>query len=74
MKAEVTRVGALSMQVCVPADWSDGQVKDFAEGENPCGTSTGWSIRREGSELLAGDKERTPCRDRCDFVHVTLDA
>ncbi len=32
--AEVTRCGALDMQVCVPAEWTDEQVKAFADREN----------------------------------------
>ena len=38
MNAEVTRSGAFDMQVCVPADWPDRQVKRFADCSNPCGT------------------------------------
>ena len=73
-KPEVTRAGALDMQVCVPADWSDAQVKDFADTNNTCGTEHGWAIRKEGSKHLAGDPERAQCSDRKGFVHVTLDA
>ena len=69
----VTRRGAFDMQVCVPADWTDAQVLDFAESQNPCGTSTGWAIRREGDPSLAGDPERMPCA-KSDNVHVMLDA
>lgn len=74
MTAEVTKQGALDMQVCVPADWKDEQVVEFAESQYPCGTTAGWQIRREGSELLAGAKERTPCEKRKEHVHVMLDA
>ena len=68
MAAEVTRIGGLDMQVCVPEDWSDEQVIEFAERENP------WFIRREESEFLAGAPERTPCEQRDGHVHITLDA
>lgn len=71
---EVTVKKLLAMQVCVPSDWSDEQVRAFAEGKNPCGTKCGWQIRREGSESLAGAPERQPCADRTGFVHVMLDA
>lgn len=71
---EVTRIGALDMQVCVPEDWTDEQVVTFANAENCCGTELGWQIRREGSPLLAGAPERRPCADREAFVHVMLDA
>lgn len=71
---EVTRRGLLDMQVCVPKDWTDDQIRAFAEAENPAGTSGGWSIRKEGDKLLAGSPERMPCDDRESFVHVMLDA
>jgi len=70
----VTRRGSLDMQVCVPADWSDDQVVEFASIANPCGTVDGWGIRREGSKYLAGAPERRICEDRKGFVHITLDA
>ena len=72
--AEVTRAGFLDMQVCVPSDWSDNKVVAFAESNNPCGTTGGWQIRREGDEALAGCAERVPCEDRDGFVHIMLDA
>jgi len=62
------------MQVCVPADWSDGQVKLFADSENPCGAEHGWQIRRAGNPALAGAPERNLCASRKEFVHVMLDA
>jgi hypothetical protein len=74
-QAEVTRAGVLDMQVCVPQDWTDEQVKDFADTSNPCGTTAGWQIRTD-PKLLAGCKVRQPCESdlRDGFVHVTLDA
>ena len=74
VSAEVTRCSALSMQVCVPADWDDEQVKLFAERENPCGTSNGWFIRKEGNKDLSGYPERNPCVERDGHVHIMLDA
>lgn len=71
---EVSRRGFLDMQVCVPEWFSDEEVRDFAESNNPCGTTGGWQIRREGSELLRGDPERRKCSERDGFVHITLDA
>lgn len=62
------------MQVCVPSDWKDEDVEAFANRENPCGTTNGWQIRREGSRLLAGCKERVCCEDRDKHVHIMLDA
>ncbi len=76
MSAEITKVGCFDLQVCVPADWTDEQVKDFAESEYPCGTENGWFIRRKGDEALAGDPERISCQDedRKGYVHIMLDA
>jgi len=74
MTAEVTRRGVLDMQVCIPAEWTDEQVVDFSERENPCGTTNGWHIRRQGNPHLAGDPERASCRDRANYVHIMLDA
>jgi hypothetical protein len=74
MKPEVTKTGALDMQVCVPADWTDEQIKDFADRENLCGTTHGWAIRREGDPFLMGCPERVHCASRPGFVHVMLDA
>lgn len=74
MAAEVTRRGALDMQVCVPGDWTDEQVKTFADKENPCGTENGWFIRKQGDKALGGDLERSPCSAGGGLVHIMLDA
>lgn len=74
MAAEITRRGALDMQVCVPAEWTDEQVLAFANDGNPCGTTNGWFIRKEGDEALAGCPERNPCESRANHVHIMLDA
>jgi len=72
--ATVTRRGVLDMQVCVSAEWTDEQVKAFADRENLCGTSHGWQIRREGDKALAGAKERVQCKTLSSNVHIMLDA
>lgn len=72
-RPEVTRFGVLDMQVCVPADWTDKQVLEFANRRHPTGIRTGWVIRKEGNEWLQGAKERQPCEDRKGFVHIMLD-
>ena len=74
MTAEVTMAGAISMQVCVPEDWTDEQVKSFADRANLCGTDNGWIIRREGVTALAGAPERVKCEGRGGHVHIMLDA
>ena len=70
---EVTRTGVLDMQVCVPADYTDEQIEQFANTANPAGITPGWKIRREGSKYLAGAPERQPCSDRAGCIHVMLD-
>jgi len=72
--ATVSYYGVLDMQVCVPADWTDEQVVEFANASNPCGTEAGWHIRREGSDLILGDPERGPCNEVAGKVHIMLDA
>ncbi len=74
MEPEVTKRGVLDMQVCVPSEWDDGQIVAFAERENQCGTTVGWTIRKQGDELLAGMPVRNPCANRAGFVHVMLGA
>ena len=74
MKAEVTKFGVLDMQVCVPKEWSDEEVLDFANTQNPCGTTNGWFIRKEGDKALGGDPERNQCAKYKGNVHIMLDA
>lgn len=73
----VTRIGLLDMQVCVPGEWTDEQIVEFANRENLAGTTNGWQIRRQGDPALGGTNERVPCaapaRDGAGFVHVVLD-
>lgn len=69
----VTHHGLFDMQVCVPADWTDEQVKEFADTANPCGTTAGWHIRKEGDPALNGDAERVACASRTDCVHIMLE-
>ena len=74
MTADIIRRGGLDMQVCVPVDWTDKQVLEFAGCQNPCGTENGWLIRRQGHPGLAGDDERVPCAGQAGHVHIMLDA
>lgn len=73
-KAIVVGKGVFDMQVCVPKEWSDDQIREFAESHYPCGTATGWSIRHQGSEYLNDDEERTQCQEHADNCHIMLDA
>ncbi len=74
MSAEITRRGLIGMQVCVPKDWTDEQVLAFSEHENPCGTTNGWQVRRDGDPALAGDPERVPCEAKGGYIHIMVDA
>lgn len=68
----ITRTDFLAMQVCVPKDWDDEEVKRFADDRNYCGTQNGWIVRKQGNPALLGCDERVACADRPDYVHVTL--
>jgi hypothetical protein len=72
--ATVTQRGGLDCQVCVPKEWTDDEVLNFANIANPCGTKQGWVIRKKGDPALAGDPERKMCGDNADNVHIMLDA
>lgn len=74
MSAEVTRTGLFDMQVCVPKEWTDEQVVNFANRANLCGTTNGWAIRKNGNKALNGDPERQACSERHEYVHIMLDA
>lgn len=73
MKPEVTKRGLLGMQVCVPADYSNEQVEQFANTDNPTGIESKWVIRRQGDPALAGCDERVQCESRAGCVHIMLD-
>lgn len=72
-EAVTTKLGALSMQVCVPKELTDEQVIEFAEDDNPSGTDKGWIIRKQGDESLMGKDERVVCEDDPEKVHIMLD-
>ncbi len=74
MEPTIIRNTPLAMQVCVPEDWTDEQVLEFAGSNNPCGTTYGWAIRKDGEEVLGGGPERAQCTDNKEFVHIILDA
>ena len=73
-QGEVTRTGALDMQVCVLKEWTDEQVETFANRANLCGTETGWRITRAGDPVLGGADERVPCKANPNKVHIMLHA
>ncbi len=61
------------MQVCVPADWTDEQVIEFANRKNPAGTELGWKIRGPESPYQNGAPVRVPCSERVGSVHIMLE-
>ncbi len=69
----VVRNTLLSCQVCVPKDWTDEQAHEFVNRDNPSGTSMGWSICKEGSEVLDGAPERVACETRTEYVHIVFE-
>ncbi|MCK4825783.1 hypothetical protein KA005_59090 [bacterium] len=74
MKPTIVYISIFDIGACVPKDWTDQQVIEFVEKENPCGTTGGWQIRKQGDRLLAGADERVVCNQYKDNVHIMLDA
>ena len=76
MKPIVIQSGLVDMQVCVPATFTDDEVIEFANRENPAGTEGGWSIRTaEDDPVQKGDATRVDCLDteeRSGCVHIML--
>jgi hypothetical protein len=71
--AQVTRYGVLDMQVCCPSEWTDEQIVEFANSENPAGTQSGWCITKAGDSVLQGANERVSCIGGPDnSIHVML--
>lgn len=60
----IVRLGVFDFDVCVPADWADEQVEDFAESSYPCSDFGSWKVH--------GD--RITCANRDGFVHISLTA
>lgn len=69
---QVTQIGILDAQVCVPSDWTDAQAEAFINADHPAGTTHGWVVCHEGDDTLAGAPERVPCAEREGFVHMRL--
>ena len=62
----------LAMQVCVPETHTEEQIIAFAEKENPCGTSHGWGIAKEGHASLMGHSARVKCSELSGHIHCVL--
>lgn len=70
----ITHTSASQLQVCVPFNWKDEQVKRFADEKQPLGLESGWTIRKEGNLKLTGMPERQACTSRIGFVHIMMDS
>ena len=68
----IVGMGLFDLCVCVPGLYTDEQVEEFANREQPCGTEYGWKIRRGDSEELG--PERCQCDDHPENSHVVLEA
>ena len=61
------------LQVCVPKDWTDNDVEQFANSRSPAGTQNGWKVMHTGHKYLGGDPERVVCSDNPEYVHMRLE-
>jgi hypothetical protein len=64
---EFTKLNFLSVQVCVPAEFTDDQVEGFANDGHPTGITSRWTVYKDGPDL-----ERATCLEREDCVHIVL--
>lgn len=60
------------VEVCVPSEWSDTEVRDFTDHAYWRSPLFGWGIRRTGDPLLRGQQTRSSCPGRAGFVHLYL--
>lgn len=65
---EIVRWSFASMQVCVPEDYDDETITEFANRNHPTGITSKWSIRTDGP-----DPVRVTCATRRGCVHVVLE-
>lgn len=72
-KPIIVRTGIFNCQVCVPKDWTDAQATQFVNAQNPAGTSSGWTMRKNGDKLLVGMPERAQCLAHEGCVHIMFD-
>jgi hypothetical protein len=66
----VVRHSILSIQVCIPKEWTDEQAEAFAFGASDMHPVV---MRRNGDSLLAGYPERNQCDELPGHVHVVFD-
>jgi hypothetical protein len=75
-EAMITYIGLFDMRVCVPWEWTDEEVTAFANEEHLCGTTKGWTIRKQSDYDEKGfdSKERVQCEEIKENCHIMLDA
>lgn len=66
---EIVRWSLLSMQVCVPEDYTDEAITEFANRNHPTGIESQWQIKTEYDD---DTPVRTPCESRRGCVHVVV--
>lgn len=70
----IIKEGVFALGVCVPADWTDEQISQWATKVYHCGATSGWHVRKEGDRLITEDSpERGVCEKDPSRVHVVLD-
>lgn len=68
----VTRRGLCDLQVCVPANWSDAQVEEFANSDTPTGLESHWRLRAADDKYQRGAPIRVQCAECVGNVHIML--
>lgn len=71
MAAEVIRAGLLEIQVCVPKTFTDEQVEEFTNEDNPTGLESRWRIQREVEDNPTY-QIRCQCSQKEDHCHLVL--
>lgn len=69
---EIISQNILAIQVCVPDNFADKEIIEFAERANPCMTENGWFVREK--DLDGNKQKRVACEKRTGFTHVILEA
>lgn len=67
----VVRSSLLWMQVCVPKDWSEEQITNWANINSPTGISSQWELTTLGHALEHGYERCAQC-DRFGSHHHML--
>lgn len=63
----------VSVQVCVPDNWSNDQVIDFVQRMPVSWEKEAWEVRKDGDVLLCGHPAKTPCKKKPGYIHMFLD-